>query len=64
MSSIQKVLSDNLLEQSKREIVIPAQTEQKEEILGGVFALGKYEGKGFEINLAELLRRLRQFFKT
>lgn len=34
----------------------------REEILGGTVALTTYEGKGFEINVAEIFRRLRAKF--
>jgi hypothetical protein len=38
------------------------ESADKEDLLGGAVAITKYEGKGFEINLPELFRRLRQYF--
>lgn len=35
----------------------------REEFLGGTVALTRYEGKGFEVNLAEVMRRLRSLFR-
>ncbi len=37
--------------------------EDKEEFLGGAFALTKYEDKGIVINFAEIFRKLRGLFR-
>lgn len=43
---------------------IPGDEKSKEEkIMGGVVSLKQYEGKGFEIDLAELFRKLKRRFK-
>jgi hypothetical protein len=39
------------------------QSSSREELFGGTVALTKYEGKGFEINLPAIFRRLRNAFK-
>lgn len=33
-----------------------------EEVLGGILAVTRYEGKGFAVNLGEIFRRLKQLF--
>ena len=37
--------------------------EDKEKFLGGVVALATYKDKGVEVNLAELYRKLKQWFR-
>ncbi|MGZ5445107.1 MAG: hypothetical protein ACXW5U_24970 [Thermoanaerobaculia bacterium] len=39
------------------------QSVPREEFLGGTLALTRYEGKGFEVNLPAIFRRLREMFK-
>lgn len=56
--------SGSILQESVQEIPITPKTEEKEKVLGGVLALGKYEGKGFDINLGELFRQLRRYFNS
>lgn len=36
--------------------------KDSEEVLGGLAEITKYEGKGFNLNLPEAFRRLRQLF--
>jgi hypothetical protein len=36
---------------------------EKEEVIKGVVSVGKYEGKGFTIDLAEIFRRLKRVIK-
>jgi len=38
-------------------------SDDKEEFLGGAVALTKYQGKGVEINLAEIFRKLKRLFQ-
>jgi len=52
-----EVLPSSMLDTSMRRDV-----NSKEELLGGLVAFTKYEGKGFEVNLAEMFRRLRSWF--
>lgn len=51
----QKILSGDIVINS----VTP---NDREELVGGAVTLTKYEGKGFEINLAQIMRRLRNSF--
>lgn len=39
------------------------EAKDKEEILEGIFSITEYKGKGFELNLAEIVRRLKQLFR-
>lgn len=44
--------------------ITPApQINKKEDLLEGIVSLTKYEGQGFEINFAEIFRRLKEFIK-
>lgn len=60
----QSLLSGSIFQESAQEIPITPKTEEKEKVLGGVLALGKYEGKGFDINLGELFRQLKRYFNS
>lgn len=49
--------------QYKQHLEIHADKElEKEDVIKGIVAVKKYEGKGFSINLPEILRRLRRKF--
>lgn len=54
------LLSGEILAQSWEK---SSKSADKESILGGAVAITKYEGKGFEVNLPEIFRRLRAFFR-
>ncbi len=57
----QHLLSGEVIIESLRDIT-PQPGEDKEELLGGTLAITKYEGKGFELNLPEIFRRLKKLF--
>jgi hypothetical protein len=38
--------------------------EDREELLGGTVAVTKYEGKGFEVNIPEILRKIRKIMTS
>ena len=48
---------------SKSNKQINAGKNEEEEIMGGIASIKKYEGKGFSINLPEILRRLKRRLK-
>jgi hypothetical protein len=57
---LQEIISKNkLLTDSKN----PEESNQ-EKIMGGIVSIKKFEGKGFSIDFAEILRRLKRRFKT
>jgi hypothetical protein len=58
----QHYLSGKVLQNSLQLVESSADPGDKEDIVEGVVALRKYEGKGFEINLPELYRRLKRRF--
>lgn len=43
---------------------VTPKADDKEELIGGIVALTTYKEKGVEVNLAELLRKLKGLFKT
>jgi hypothetical protein len=47
---------------ARANVVTPAPIGDREELLGGTVTLTRYQGKGFEISLAEVFRRLRALF--
>ena len=55
----QHLLSDAIMVDSLKDAT--PKSKDKEELLGGTFAITKYEGKGFEIDFAKIFRRLRQY---
>lgn len=61
ISNQQRLLNGEIIIESLRDVT-PQPGEDKEELLGGMFAITKYEGKGFELNLPEIFRRLRKLF--
>lgn len=66
----QRITIEHQLRLSSGEIVLdslkvsnePPGAADKEEIVDGIFSITKYQGKGFELNLAEIVRRLKEFF--
>lgn len=58
----QRLLSTNIIAESLVNVRVGKETEKKEELLGGTVAITKYQGKGFEVNLPEIFRRLKQRF--
>jgi hypothetical protein len=58
----QLLLAENVITQSVVDIT-PKKVEDKEEFLGGAFALTQYEDKGVVINFAEIFRKLRGLFR-
>lgn len=60
--NVQKaMLSGEILADSMKDVT--PKPEDKEHLIDGVVALSVYKEKGVEINLGELLRRLKQVFK-
>jgi hypothetical protein len=59
--SIQKgLLSGEIIIDSLKDVT--PKPKDKEEVLGGTLAIKKYEGKGFDVDLPEIFRRLKRFF--
>lgn len=58
----QNVVSATVVVDSIVEITPVPQKDDKEEFLGGTLAITKYQGKGFEINVPELIRMLKRRF--
>ncbi|NOJ72031.1 hypothetical protein [Paenibacillus alvei] len=63
MNRQQQVIDASILQQSLLTETIKNKTEDSEKILGGVVSLTKYEGKGFQINVANIYRFLKEKFK-
>lgn len=57
-----RVLSGEVVIGSLRTITPERKVKDKEELLSGTIAITRYEGKGFEINLPELFRKLKSLF--
>ena len=57
----QRLLSGEILLESAIDAPNQETTEDKEELIKGALAITRYKGKGFEINLPEVYRRLRKF---
>lgn len=61
--SIQKgLLSGEIIVDSLKDVT--PKPKDKEEILGGTFALKKYEGKGFDLDLPKIFRHFKRLFKN
>ena len=54
-------VNPDLVIDSVVEVTPVASKEENEELLGGAFVITKYKGKGFEVNLPQIIKRLRQF---
>lgn len=61
ISNQQRILSGEVLLDSLN--ASAPKPEDKEEVIDGILALGKYEDKGVPVNLGEVYRRLKQLFK-
>jgi hypothetical protein len=55
-------LNEGVMVESLERATLQRNAKDTEEVLGGIVEITKYEGKGVNINLAEIFRRLRQFF--
>ena len=60
--TIDHLLSGDVLLQSVKD-VLPKKEDDKESLLGGLFALTKHNFKGLELNYPEMFRVLRRLFK-
>jgi hypothetical protein len=60
--TIDHLLSGDVLLQSVKD-VLPKKGDDKESLLGGMFALTKHNFKGLELNYPEMFRLLRRLFK-
>ena len=60
----QRILSGEVLLDSLKTDAQQPKVEEKEEVIDGILALGKYEEKGVTVNLGEVYRRLKQLFKN
>lgn len=61
--TIRQLLGDEVILESLKDITPRPKDKDKEDILGGIIRIKRYEGKGFEVNLPELFRKLRALFK-
>lgn len=60
----QRMLDSTILQTSLVSMSTSGKEEDKEELFGGTVALKKYEGKGFEVNVANIYRWIKgQFHK-
>jgi hypothetical protein len=57
------LLNGEVIYESLRASSEPVPTEDKEMLMDGLIAITKYKGKGFEIDLPDLIRRLKQLFR-
>jgi hypothetical protein len=62
MDHQQRILNGEVVFESLRTVTPNTTSKDKEELLSGTLAITRYEGKGFEINLPELFRKLRNLF--
>jgi hypothetical protein len=56
-------LSGEILVEALAQVAQAGVIEDKESFLGGTVSLTKYEAYGVEVNLAAIVRKLRQMFK-
>lgn len=56
-------LTGEVVVQSIKDVTPKPKDKEKEELLGDIVSLVPIKGKGFEVNLPELLRKLKQLFK-
>lgn len=61
--TIDRLLTGDVFIDSLRNISPRKPEEDKEELLDGIVAIKKYEGKGFEVDLPEIFRRLGAMFR-
>jgi hypothetical protein len=55
-------LNKEVMVESLKRVTPQSNAKDTEEVLGGIVEITKYEGKGVNVNLAEIFRRLRQLF--
>jgi hypothetical protein len=58
----QHLLSGEIIIESMKNVTSKPKEQDKEELLGGIIEITKYEGKGVNVNLAEIFRRFRRLF--
>ena len=56
-------LTGEVVFESLKDVTPKPKDKDKEELLGDIVSLVPIKGKGFEVNLPELLRKLKQLFK-
>lgn len=54
-------LSGDIMLESLKNVTPQPPKEDKEEVLGGIVEITKYEGKGINVNFAEVFRRLKEY---
>jgi hypothetical protein len=57
----QRVMSGEVMIDSLRNVTPKSKDESKEKFFGGTVSITKYEGKGFEVDLPEMLRWLKRY---
>lgn len=60
----ERLLNGEILVSSAKYWSPRADSEDKEELLGGALAITRYKGKAFEVNLPDLFRRLKRFLSN
>jgi hypothetical protein len=60
--TISRLLGDGVIGESLKDITPRPKDEDKEYVFEDLIIIKRYEGKGFEINLPELFRKLRRLF--
>lgn len=61
INSQQRLVDGLVILESAKTVNPQREKEDKEDLLPGVLAVTKYKGKGFELGLPEILRRLKEF---
>ena len=56
------LLNGELVLDSMKAINTPIKEENREEVLKDILAVTEYKGRGFELNLPEIIRKLKRFF--
>lgn len=59
----QRLLSGEVMTDSIKNVTPQAKAEDKEALIDGILSVGQYEEKGVQLNLAEIVRRLKRLFK-
>jgi hypothetical protein len=57
----QQRLSGDVMMESIKNVTPKPPDEDKETVLGGIVEITKYEGKGVNVNFAEIFRRLKEY---
>jgi len=57
-----RLVGGDVLVESLKQVAPLPNSNDNEQILDGMAEITKYQGKGFNINLPEIYRRLRQLF--